>query len=549
MLKIIPLGGTREIGLNMMAVELGDTIFAIDAGLMFPEDYMLGVDIVIPEISYLKENRDKFAAIVVTHGHEDHIGAIPYVLRAVNVPVYGTPFTLELIKHKLSEWGLLENARLHRISPDEKLKIGPFVLDFIRVNHSVVDGVGIVIQSPEGTIIHTGDFKLSQSHFPWMNTDVDKFAHYGRQGVLALLSDSTNVEKEGRTISDRSVGDTLDKLIAKCPGRAIIALFASNIVRIQQIVDIAVKYNRKIAFDGRSIEVSTQTARNLGYLSIPEHLEISIKDVDYFPDNEIIVITTGSQGEPMSSLARMATGNNKMIKTKSEDTIILSSKFIPGNEKAIASVINNFCEDGARVIYEKISDIHVSGHAFGDELKEMIDMVNPLYFVPIHGERRHLVHHIRLAEEMGIPKDRTLLPDNGRIIEFDEYGGRIGGRIETSRVLVDGKGIGDVGQRVLRERRELSEHGLVIVVMIFDEETGIILHGPEIISKGFVFPGVTGHLLQDAECVILEIVEEIDNSVPDRVDIIEAKMKIALRQYFKFTIKRRPVVIPIIVEL
>jgi ribonuclease J len=549
MLKIIPLGGTREIGLNMMAVELGDTIFAIDAGLMFPEDYMLGVDIVIPEISYLKENRDKFAAIVVTHGHEDHIGAIPYVLRAVNVPVYGTPFTLELIKHKLNEWGLLENARLQRISPDEKLKIGPFNLDFIRVNHSVVDGVGIVIQSPAGTIIHTGDFKLSQSHFPWMNTDVDKFAHYGRQGVLALLSDSTNVEKEGRTISDRSVGDTLEKLISSCPGRAIIALFASNIVRIQQIVDIAVKYNRKIAFDGRSIEVSTQTARNLGYLYIPEHLEISIKDVDYFPDNEIIVITTGSQGEPMSSLARMATGNNKMIKTKPDDTIILSSKFIPGNEKAIASVINNFCEDGARVIYEKISDIHVSGHAFGDELKEMIDMVNPLYFVPIHGERRHLVHHIRLAEEMGIPKDRTLLPDNGRIIEFDEYGGRIGGRIETSRVLVDGKGIGDVGQRVLRERRELSEHGLVIVVMIFDEETGIILHGPEIISKGFVFPGVTGHLLQDAECVILEIVEEIDNSVPDRVDIIEAKMKIALRQYFKFTIKRRPVVIPIIVEL
>ncbi len=549
MLKIIPLGGTREIGLNMMAIEFGDTVFAIDAGLMFPEDYMLGVDIVIPEISYLKAKRDNFAAIVVTHGHEDHIGAIPYVLRAINVPVYGTPFTLELIKHKLNEWGLLENARLNRISPEDTLKIGPFDLDFIRVNHSVVDGVGIVIKSPVGTIIHTGDFKLSQSHFPWMNTDVDKFVHHGRKGVLALMSDSTNVEKEGRTLSDRTVGDTLEKLISKCPGRAIIALFASNIVRIQQIVDIAVKFNRKIAFDGRSIEVSTQTARNLGYLSIPEHLEISVKDVDYFPDEEIIVVTTGSQGEPMSSLARMATGNNKMIKTKPDDTIILSSKFIPGNEKAIASVINNFCEDGARVIYEKISDIHVSGHAFADELKEMIDIVNPLYFIPIHGERRHLVHHIRLAEEMGIPKDRTLLPDNGKIIEFDEYGGRLGGRIETSRVLVDGKGVGDVGQRVLRERRELSEHGLVVVVMIFDEETGIILHGPEIISKGFVFPGVTGHLLQDAECVILEIVEEIDNSVPDRVAIIEAKMKIALRQYFKFTIKRRPVVIPIIVEL
>ncbi|MEW6076374.1 MAG: ribonuclease J [Thermodesulfobacteriota bacterium] len=549
MLKIIPLGGTREIGLNMMAVEYGDTTFAIDAGLMFPEDYMLGVDIVIPEISYLKAKQDSFAAIVLTHGHEDHIGAIPYVLKTMNVPVYGTPFTLELVKYKLNEWGLLENARLHPISPDDTLKIGPFELNFIRVNHSVVDGVGIAIGTPVGTVIHTGDFKLSESHFSWMNTDVDKFVEYGQKGVLALMSDSTNVEKEGRTFSDKKVGDTLEKLISRSPGRAIIALFASNIVRIQQIVDIAARHNRKIAFDGRSIEVSVQTARDLGYLRIPEHLGISIKDMDYFPDREVIVITTGSQGEPMSSLARMAIGNNKMIRTKPDDTIILSSKFIPGNEKAIAGVINNFCEDGARVIYEKISDIHVSGHAFADELKEMIDLVNPQYFIPIHGERRHLVHHIRLAEEMGIPRERTLLPDNGRVIEFDENGGRIGGRIETSRVLVDGKGVGDVGQRVLRERRELAEHGLVIVVMIFDEETGIILHGPEIISKGFVFPGVTGHLLQDAECVILEIVEEVSGTVPDRVAVIEAKMKIALRQYFKFTIQRRPVVIPIIVEI
>jgi len=548
-LKIVPLGGTREIGLNMMAVEYGDTVFAIDAGLMFPEDYMLGVDIVIPEISYLKAKQDNFAALVLTHGHEDHIGAIPYVLKAANVPVYATPFTLELVKHKLEEWGLLENARLFRISPEEPLTIGPFELEFIRVNHSVVDGVGIAIKSPVGTVIHTGDFKLSESAFPWMDTDVEKFARFGRQGVLALMSDSTNVEKEGRTISDRMVGATLERLIARSPGRAIVALFASNIVRIQQIVDIAIRHNRKIAFDGRSIEASTQTAKDLGYLRLPEHLEISVKDVDYFPDREVIVITTGSQGEPMSSLARMATGSNKMIRTKPDDTIILSSKFIPGNEKAIANVINHFCEDGARVIYEKISDIHVSGHAFADELKEMIGLVKPRFFIPIHGERRHLIHHIRLAEEMGIPRANTILPDNGQIIEFDETGGRIGGRIETSRILVDGKGIGDVGQRVLRERRELSEHGLVIVVMIFDEETGIILHGPEIISKGFVFPGVTGHLLQDAECVILEIVEEIDASVPDRVEIITAKMKIALRQYFKFTIKRRPVVIPIIVEI
>jgi len=549
MLKIIPLGGTREIGLNMMVMEYGDTAFAIDAGLMFPEDYMYGVDIVIPEIGYLKEKREKFAAIVLTHGHEDHIGALPYVLKTANVPVFGTPFTLELIKHKLNEWGLLSAARLHEITPGEMLRIGPFELDFIRVNHSVVDGVGLAIKTPLGTIIHTGDFKLSDSPFPWMNTDIEKFSRYGDQGVLAMLSDSTNVEKEGRTISDQAVGETLDKLIAACPGRAIIALFASNIVRIQQIINIAARYNRKIAFDGRSIELSTQTARDLGYLNIPDHLAISIRDVDYFPDKEIIVITTGSQGEPMSSLARMATGSNKMIKTKTDDTIILSSKFIPGNEKAIANIINRFCEDGANVIYEKISGIHVSGHAFADELREMIRVVRPEYFIPIHGERRHLIHHLRLAEGVGIPPQKGILPDNGKVLEFTEHGVHSGGYIETRRVLVDGKGVGDVGKSVLRERRELSEHGLVIVVMVFDEETGVIIHGPEMISRGFVFLNISGHVLQDAECVILEIVEEVENTVPDRVAIIKSQITSALRQYFKFTIKRRPVVIPVIIEI
>ncbi len=550
MLKLIPLGGTREIGLNMMVIEYDHTTFAIDAGLMFPEDYMLGVDIVIPEMDYIreKEREHDFAAIVLTHAHEDHIGALPYLLKKSNIPVFGTPFTIEMVKHKLEEWGLLANARLHELSLDEQLRIGPFELDFIRVNHSVVDGVGLDINTPVGTIIHTGDFKISESAFPWMNTDVNKFAAYGRAGVLALLSDSTNVEKEGRTVSDHVVGKTLEKIISQSPGRAIVALFASNIVRIQQIIDIATECGRKIAFDGRSIETSIFKAKMLGYLNIQPEIEIDLREIDSFPEDEIIIITTGSQGEPMSSLARMANGSNKMLKTKVGDTVILSSKFIPGNERAITNIINNFYDDGAEVVYEKISEIHVSGHAFRDELKQMIEIVKPEYFIPVHGERRHLVHHIRLAEEMGIPREKALLPDNGRIVEFDTTGGRLGGRIETGRVLVDGKGVGDVGRSVLRERRELSEHGLVIVEMVFDEETGVIIYGPELTSRGFVFFNVTGHLLEDAKCVILEIVDEVDVIVPNRVAVIKAQIKTALRQYFKFTIKRRPVIIPVIIE-
>ncbi|MFZ5564937.1 MAG: ribonuclease J [Thermodesulfobacteriota bacterium] len=549
MLKIVPLGGTREIGLNMTVFEYGDTAFVVDAGLMFPEGYMLGVDIVLPDMDYLREKGKNFAAVVLTHGHEDHIGAIPYLLKDMNVPIFGTPFTLEMVKHKLDELGLLASARLHAISLDEILRIGPFELDFIRVNHSVVDGVGIAIQTPVGTVVHTGDFKLSQSAFSWMNTDVDKFVWYGGQGVLALLSDSTNVEKEGRTISDMMVGATLETIIARSPGRAIVALFASNIVRIQQIINIAEKTSRKVIFDGRSIEMSTQVARDLGYLKIPKAIEADIRQLDDIPDDEVVVITTGSQGEPMSSLARMATGNNKMIKTRPGDTIILSSKFIPGNERAITSIINRFYEQGADVVYEKISDIHVSGHAFREELVEMMQMTQPRYFIPVHGERRHLVHHARLARQAGIPGENIILPDNGLVIEFDEQGARADRYVATGRVLVDGKGVGDVGSSVLRERKELAEDGIVVVTLVFDEETGVVIYGPELISRGFVFQSLKGHILEDAQCVILEILEEVRPDTPDRLAVIETQMRSALRQYFKFTIKRRPVVIPVILEV
>ena len=549
-LHIIPLGGLGEIGLNMMVFEYRDTIFVIDAGLMFPEGYMLGVDYVIPDMDYLRMNRTKLAAVVLTHAHEDHIGALPYLLKIKNIPVFGTPFTLGLVRHKLQEYEMAASARLHQIQPNESLKIGPFQLEFIRVEHSVVDGVGIAIQTPLGTVIHTGDFKISNGPVvDGMMTDVNKFAHYGENGVLALLSDSTNVEKEGYTLSDNQIGKTLEGIMSGKDGRIIIALFASNIARIQQIINLAGARDRKIIFNGRSIEVSVQIARELGHLNIPPEMEIDLEDIDQYPDDQVVVITTGSQGEPMSALARIAAGTHKHFRVKPADTVILSSKFIPGNEKAIANIINTLYKLGADVIYEKISDIHVSGHAFREELKLMIRLTRPKYFIPIHGEYRHLILHSRLARQAGISPENVILAENGQMVCFDQNCGKLADRVTTGRVFIDGKGIGDVGRSVLKERRNLSEDGLVVVNMAFDEETGIVIYGPEIASRGFVFQTETGHLLEDAKCVILEIVEETGFDTPDRVDIIRSKVKTALKQYFNYAIKRRPVILPFIVEI
>lgn len=549
MLKIIPLGGLGEIGLNMMVFEYGDSAFIVDAGLMFPEDYMLGIDYVIPDMNYIKQIKSNISGVVLTHAHEDHIGAVPYLLKEMNLPVYGTPFTLGVVRKKLEEHGLFLPVSLNQISPRSILELGAFELEFIRVCHSAVDGVGIAIKTPLGLVIHTGDFKISHTSAAGMITDVNKFAQYGEKGVLALLSDSTNVEKEGYTISDQEVGDTLGRISTGRKGRIIIGLFASSITRIQQVVDIAQAINRKVIFNGRSIETSVNIAKELGYINISEEMEIGIDQISEFPDEEIIIITTGSQGEPMAALARMAAGTHKQIKIKKEDTVILSSKFIPGNERAITKIINDLYRRGADVIYEKISQIHVSGHAFQEELKLMINLTRPKYFIPIHGEYRHLVLHSRLAEQVGIVKENILLAENGQIIEFDENGGKVQDSIVTGRVLIDGKGVGDVGRSVLKERRDLSEDGLVIVNMAFDEETGIVIFGPEMVSRGFVFETETGHLLEDAKCVILEIVEEIGPEVPDRARKIRSKISKALRKYFFFTIKRRPVILPFILEV
>lgn len=548
-LKIIPLGGLGEIGLNMMAFEYGDTIFVVDAGLMFPEDYMLGVDYVIPDFNYLKENKSKVSGIVLTHAHEDHIGALPYLLKEINVPVFGTRFTLGIVKHKLEEHGLLSSTSLNEISHRKKLKIGIFELEFIRVSHSVVDGIGIAVKTPYGLIVHTGDFKISHAPVDGVMTDLNKFARCGDEGVLALLSDSTNVEKEGYTISDKDIGEALAKIIIESKGRIIVALFASNVARIQQIVNIARLKGNKVLISGRSIETSTNIAKDLGYIHIPEGMEIDIKQIDDFKDDEIIIITTGSQGEPMSALARMSRGIHKQIKIKEGDTVIFSSKFIPGNEKAISNIINNLYRKGADVIYEKISAIHVSGHAFREELKLMINLTKPEHFIPIHGEYRHLILHTRLAEQVGVSKNKILLAENGQVIEFDENGGKVLEKIMTGRVLIDGKGVGDVGRSVLKERRMLSRDGFVVVNMVFDEETGIIMHGPEIVSHGFVFEMEKGHLLEDAKCVILEILEETGPDVPDRIDKIRSRIQPALKKYFYFTIGRRPVILPFIIEV
>jgi ribonuclease J len=549
MLKIIPLGGLGEIGLNMMVFEYRGTLFIVDCGLMFPEDYMLGVDFVIPDMDYIRTNREKVAAIVLTHAHEDHIGALPFLLRIVNAPVFGTPFTLGVVRNKLEEFGLAQSARLHEIQAGGRIKLGEFQLEFIRVRHSVVDGVGLAIETPLGTIIHTGDFKISHSNRDGMATDVNRFAMYGQKGTLALLSDSTNVEKEGYTISAEVIGAALARVTEGRKGRIIVALFASNITRIQQIVNIARSREKKIVFNGRSIEVSVKLAKALGYLQIPAEMEIDIDDIGYYPDDEIILVTTGSQGEPMSVLAHMASGTHKHIKIRKEDTIILSSKFIPGNERAIAGIINRLYRLGADVIYEKISEIHVSGHAFQEELKLMINLTKPRYFIPIHGEYRHLTLHARLAQEVGIPPERILLAENGQVIEFDEKGGRLRERVGTGRVLIDGKGVGDVGRSVLKERRNLSEHGLVVVAMALDEDTGTVVYGPEIFSRGFVFEMETGHLLDDAVCVVLEVVEDIGPEVNNRAARIRARLQTVLKQYFFFTIARRPVIVPIIIEV
>jgi len=549
MLKVIPLGGLGEIGLNMMALEHDGYILVIDAGLMFPEEYMPGVDMVIPDFTYLRENREKVRAIILTHGHEDHIGAMPFLLKEIDVPVLGTSFTIELLKEKLKEHEFLNKAQLEKVSAGETRQIGPFSVEFIHVNHSIVDGVGLAINTPEGIIVHSGDFKIDYTPVDGLFTDLNRFAHYGETGVLAFFSDSTNVEKEGFTLSESDVRNTLEEIFMHCEGRLIVAVFASNINRIRQVIDLAVEFNRKVAFSGRSMKTNVKIAVNEGILVLPEEVEIGEKATRLLPDDQVTIITTGTQGEPMSSLTRMAQHRHKDISIKKGDTVILSSRFIPGNEKAITSTINSLYRMGAEVIYEKVSDIHTSGHAHKEELKLMLNLVKPGYFMPVHGEYRHLVKHIQLAEEAGIPRDNCLLAENGDTICFEDGKASIGEKVQSGRVLVDGKGVGDVGELVLRDRRRLSGDGMVIALLAVDEHTGELVYGPEIISRGFVFEDQSGFILEDAKAVVMEVLDEIES--PAHIDWTEVgpDIKRRLKRFFFKVIERSPMILPIIIPV
>jgi len=439
MLKIIPLGGLGEIGLNMMVVEYGQVVFIIDAGLMFPEEHMLGVDIVIPAMDYIRENRDRLHGIIITHAHEDHIGALPYLLKEFRIPVYGTAFTLKIVRKKLIEFDLNKYVDLNLVNPGETISIDPFEIEFIRVSHSTIDGVGLAIKTPEGVVVHTGDFRISHNADKMKNTDISSFARLGEKGVLALMSDSTNVEVKGYTASEQEVGKNLERLIVAASGRVIVALFASNVFRIQTVIDIAVLTHRKVIFHGRSMEQIVTVATELGHINYPPQTILDIKQISKYRDDQIVVITTGSQGEPMSALVRMASGMHKHVKIKKGDSVILSSKDIPGNEKAIASVINRLYRRGADVVYSKIAQVHTSGHAHQEELKLMLNLTKPEYFIPIHGEYRHLVVHARLVEKLGMPRENVIVAEDGKVITFDEDGGRLEGRVQTGRILVDGK--------------------------------------------------------------------------------------------------------------
>jgi len=549
MLKVIPLGGLGEIGLNMMVLEYGRDMMVVDAGLMFPEEYMPGVDVVIPDFQYLRENRDKVKSVLLTHGHEDHIGAMPFLLREFNLPVFGTSFTLELVKEKLREHNLLESADLHKVKPGDKTRFGPFEVEYIRVNHSILDGVGLAVRTPEGVLIHSGDFKVDQTPVDGQTTDLLRFAHYGEKGVLALFSDSTNVEREGFTLSEKEVARTLEAHFESCTGRLIVAVFASNITRIQQIVRLAEKFGRSVHFSGKSMRTNVRIAREQGLLDVPSSMEVAESEIESLPDNRLAMVTTGSQGEPLSSLTRIAQNRHKSIRIRKGDMIILSSRFIPGNERAITAIINSLYRMGAEVVYEKVSHIHSSGHAYQEELKLMLNLVKPKFFVPIHGEYRHLVKHGQLAVETGMAEKNILLTENGTSLVFQEGEASIGERVPSGRVLVDGKGVGDVDEVVLRDRRRLSADGVVIVLLAVDEQTGEVTYGPDIVSKGFVFEGQGAGILEEAKAAVLQVIQSIENRTHMEWTEVATEMKRNLKRLFQNRMDRRPLILPIILPV
>lgn len=547
-LMLIPLGGMGEIGKNMMALRYQDEILVIDAGLMFPEEELLGIDVVIPDFTYLVENKDLIRGILLTHGHEDHIGALPYLLKEINVPVFGTKLTLGLLQGKLKE-NNVTNIKLNTIRPRDVINLGPFKVDVFRVSHSIPDAVGFGIHTPVGIIMHTGDFKIDQTPVDGNVTDFAKISELGKKGVLALLSDSTNVERLGFTPSERVVGKTFDEAFSADRERIIVATFASNVHRIQQVVDAAAKYDRKVAVVGRSMLNVSSICQEIGYLKIPKGVLIDIDEISNYPRNKVVIITTGSQGEPMSALTRMAMSDHRKVQIIPGDTVIISATPIPGNEKLVARTINQLYRLGAEVIYGSGSGIHVSGHASQEELKMMINLVKPRFFVPVHGEYRHLVIHANLAEDMGIPKENIFLGENGQILEFTKNSGTCGGRVTSGRVLIDGLGVGDVGNIVLRDRKQLSQDGIVIVVMTINKGANLLVSGPDIVTRGFVYVRESEALIDEARESVKQVLDKCFEKKNTDWATIKSQVRDSLSRYFYDRTRRRPMIMPIIMEV
>ncbi len=548
--KIIPLGGLGEIGRNMTVIEYEDEIVVVDAGLGFPDESMLGVDLVIPDTAYLEENEEKIQGILLTHGHEDHIGALPYVLRLVNPPVYGTLLTLGILEGKLMEHGLEKVARLNQVNSGDVIRLGKhFTAEFIRVNHSIADSCAIAITCPAGTVVCTGDFKIDLTPIQGEPINLTRFGEIGKEGVLAMLGESTNAERPGFTMSERKVGKSLDNIFRGCDKRVVISTFSSNVHRVQQIIDFSHKYGRKVALTGRSMLNVIAAAHKYGYMDIPEGTLIDINDIKRFKPEELTIITTGSQGEPMSALYRMAFAEHDKVLLSESDLVVISATTIPGNEKLVTKIVNELHKKGVTLLNDAVADVHVSGHACQEELKIMLSLIKPKYFLPIHGEYRHLKAHSDLAEEMGMERKDIIIPDQGMVIELSEAGVRNVDRVQSGKVLIDGLGVGDVGSVVLRDRRHLAQDGLIVVVAALSFDTKEIITGPEIVSRGFVYVKEAEELMEGLRSIAEDaIIKCFDNDI-EEWNAIKGKIKDALTTYIYSITKRKPMILPVIMEV
>ena len=548
-LKIIPLGGLLEIGKNITVFEYENDIVLVDCGLAFPEDDMLGIDLVIPDLTYLEKNKEKIKGLVITHGHEDHIGAIPYLLKQFNIPIYGTRLTIGLIEHKLEEHKLLRSTKLKVVNPGQTVTLGSMKVEFIRTTHSIPDACSLAIHTPVGTVVHTGDFKIDYTPIDGEMLDFGRLAALGNKGVLALMSDSTNSERKGYTMSESTVGEVLDKLFINCTKRIVVATFASNVHRVQQIVNSAVKYNRKIAVCGRSMINMIETARKFGYIKVPDNVFIDIDMIKSYPDEKLVIITTGSQGETMSALTRMASGEHKKVQITPNDLIIISANPIPGNENSVSKVIDDLMKIGAEVVYNALEDIHVSGHACQEEQKLMISLVRPKYFIPVHGEYRQLIAHSETAKKVGVDPENIFIMTNGRILELNEYDAKLTGTVPVGKIMVDGLGVGDVGNIVLRDRQRLSQDGLIIIVLTMDSRTGTVVAGPDVLSRGFVYVRESENLMDDIKQLLrIEITKFEEKHITDW-STIKSLLREELRDYIYKKTKRDPMILPIIMEI